>query len=296
MQSFVRSAGILMIVTIFLTGCAIFGEPSGAGSGIVQTPITESPSGETYPGKFIWHDLITSDPQSAGTFYEELFGWQIDYQGDYAVVRNGDKLIAGILKVEPATGEDRKGVWLPSVSVADVNAAATRVKENGGTILKGPIDMGQRGRAILISDPQRADIVLLSAKNGDPADTETAIGDWLWDEIWTNDPKSTEAFYTAVLGYDYTASSEGYNVFIHQEKWRAGIRLVADNSTNRLWVPVVRVADPEATTQRVEKLGGIVWISPDNAPNRGNTALIADPTGALLLIQRWPSPLSKGEQ
>jgi predicted enzyme related to lactoylglutathione lyase len=211
------------------------------------------------------------------------------------VVRNGDKLIAGILQVEPEEGREREAVWIPSVSVADVDAAAELVRANGGKILKGPADMNLRGRAVLISDPQRADMVLLRAKGGDPADTEPVIGDWLWNEIWTDDPEIIEAFYATVLDYDEVAPGDDYDVFIHQGKWRAGMRHLQDKNDHMLWVPVVRVADPEVTARRVEELGGVVWVTPDEAPSKGNTALIGDTTGALLLIQRWPPLASEGE-
>ncbi len=87
--------------------------------------------------------------------------------------------------MEPSEEHEREGVWLPSMSVADVDAAL--VAANGGLVLNGPVDMDLRGRAALVSDPQRADLVLLEAKGGDPADSEAAIGDWLRDEIWSND-------------------------------------------------------------------------------------------------------------
>ena len=294
MQSLIRFVGVLIVATVFLSGCANSGKLSEGGAEMAQIPITENPSGKTYPGKFIWHDLLTPDPLSAGKFYEKLFGWQIEYQGRYAVVRNRGKLIAGILQVEPSDGQTRDGVWMPWVSVADVDAAVSLVKANGGKILKGPLQMDQRGRGVLISDPQRADLVLLSAKGGDPADTEAAIGDWLWDEIWTDDPNRIEDFYGSVLGYDVIDSGDNYDVFTYKGKWRAGIRHVQDDGEHMLWVPVVRVADPEATAQRVRELGGVVWVSPDEAPSKGDTALIADTTGALLLIQRWPPRASKG--
>jgi hypothetical protein len=292
MQSLVRFFGVLMTASVFVSGCANFGKLSEGGVEMAQVPVTENPGGEVYPGKFIWHDLVTPDLLVAGKFYEELFGWQIDYEGKYAVVRNGGKLIAGILQLEPADGSTRDGVWIPSVSVADVDAAVSRVTANGGMILKGPIDMEQRGRLVLISDPQRADLVLLSAKGGDPADTEAAIGDWLWDEIWTDDPDNIEEFYRSVLGYDEMAYGDDYDVFLREGEWRAGIRLVRDAKQHMLWVPVVRVADPEATAQRVSELGGVVWVAPDEAPSKGDTALIGDTTGALLLIQRWPPQAS----
>jgi len=226
----------------------------------------------------------------AGKFYEELFGWQIEYQGRYAVVRHGGKRIAGILQVDPADGRTREGVWIPSVSVADVDAAASLVQANGGKILKGPIDMDKRGRAVLIRDSQRANLVLLSAKGGDPADAEAAIGDWLWDEVWTNDPDNTGAFYRSVLGYDEMVLGDEYQVFVHKGEWRAGIRHVRDDKEYMLWVPVVRVADPVATAQRVSELGGVVWVAPDEAPSNGDTALIGDATGALLTMKQSIRP------
>jgi predicted enzyme related to lactoylglutathione lyase len=82
---------------------------------------------------------------------------------------------------------------------------------------------------------------------------------------------------------------------MHKGKWRAGIRVVPNDKEHMLWVPVVRVADPAATTQRVSELGGVVWVAPDEAPSKGDTALIGDTTGALLLIQRWPPQASEGE-
>ena len=304
MQSLVRFVGVLITAAVLLGGCASSGKLSEGGAEMAQVPITENPSGETWPGRFIWHDLVTPDLLAAGKFYEELFGWQIDYEGEYAVVRNGGKLIAGILQAEPADGSTPDGVWIPTVSVADVDAAAGRVTANGGMILKGPIDMDRRGRAVLVSDPQRADLVLLNAKGGDPADTEVAIGDWLWDELWTDDPDNIEAFYRSVLGYDEMAYGDDYDVFLYQGEWRAGLRLVRDAKQHMLWVPVVRVADPVATAARVGELGGVVWVAPDEAPSNGDTALIGDATGALLLIQRWPpqapppisQPITRGEQ
>ena len=188
------------------------------------------------------------------------------------------------------------GVWIPSLSVADVDAAANLVTANGGKIVKGPVDMGQRGRAVLISDSQRADLVLLNAKGEDPADAEAAIGDWLWDEVWTHDPDSTREFYQSVLGYDEVMLGDEYEVFMHEGEWRAGVRHLRDDKERRLWVPVVRVADPVVTAQRVGGLGGVVWVAPDEAPSKGDTALIADTTGALLLIQRWPPQASTGGQ
>jgi len=289
MQSLIRITALLISASLLLSGCG----QTNVRSEIAQTPVTENPSNQSYPGKFIWHDLITPDPQLAGQFYQDLFGWEIDYQGDYAVIRNRGKLIAGMLTVPATVEQDNPAIWLPSVSVDDIDLSAQLVTDNGGTILKGPADMGLRGQGLLVRDPQQTDLVLLDTQQADPADSAPNVGDWLWDEVWTTDPEASETFYAAVLGYDQVVSEGNYDVLIRDTKWRAGIRTIKDDRQHQRWVPVVRVADPHAITQQVSALGGTVWISPENAPNQGETALISDPTGALLLIQRW-SPAAKG--
>lgn len=257
---------------------------------MAQTPITDKPSGEVLPGKFIWHDLMTPEPEKAGQFYQALFGWNIEYHPDYTLVRNGDKLIAGIVKAESSNQQAKGGLWIPTISVVDVDATASLVTANGGKILKGPLDMGKRGRALLIRDSQQADLLVLSAAGGAPADDDTAIGDWLWDELWSKDPAAIESFYAAVFGYDQVLDSDNYSVLLRDEQWRAGIRRVRDEIEHLLWVPVVRVADTLATSKRVTELGGIVKVAAGEVPGNPDIALIADTTGTLLLIQRWPSP------
>ena len=290
MLPLIRLFSVYIAALIVLGGCANSEQLTPTQNKMAQTPITAEPSGAVLPGKFIWHDLLTPYPEKAGQFYQALFGWSIESHPDYTLVRNGDKLIAGMVKADSSDQQSRNGVWLPTVSVADVDATASLVESHGGQIMKGPIDMGKRGRALLIRDAQDADLILLSAKGGAPADTDPAIGDWLWDELWSRDPDTSEAFYAAVLGYDQVMDRDNYSVLMRDDQWRAGIRQVKEGVKHLLWVPVVRVADTHATSKLTKELGGLVLIEPGEVPGNPNIALIADTTGALLLIQRWPSP------
>lgn len=294
MQVLIRWSGFI-IAAVLLSSCSNFTVLSSGDSEMAQIPVTENPSGKHYRGKFIWHDLLSTDIQASGQFYEKLFGWHIDYQQEYAIVYNNGKRIAGIQKVQSSDGQEQHGIWMPSVSVADVDAAVTQVKAGGGQILKGPLDMKLRGRAALIKDPEGAEIVLLTARGGDPQDTKAAIGDWLWNELWTHKPAKSEAFYRTLLGYDTAVTKDNYTVLMSHDAWRAGIRLVADDKQIISWIPVVRVADAQAVSSRVKALGGVVWVAPDEPPSQGNTALISDTTGALLMIQRWPARTSEEE-
>lgn len=85
------------------------------------------------------------------------------------------------------------------------------------------------------------------------------------------------------------STGNDYQILKKDDKWRAGIRHLFDEYLNVRWVPSVRVEDPMAIVDRVEGLGGVVWIRPDEPPSNGDTALISDSTGALLMVQRWPT-------
>ena len=284
---------VLLFALALTGGCAQFTRPADGGAELARSPITDNPSGEIFPGRIVWHDLLTSELRVAGNFYEKLFGWQIDYQDHSAIARNNGVRVAAILEL-PQKDEASRAVWIPSVSVGNVDATVQLVEANGGSVLRGPVDMDQRGRAALVRDFQGADLVLLTARGGDPVQSEPEVGDWLWNEVWTDDPTKTGNYYVAVLGYDEAAPvKDDYSVFTRDDQWLAGMRHLEDKIEERVWVPVIRVADPESVALQVESLGGEVLIAPDQAPNKGNTALISDPTGALVLIQRWPMHTSE---
>jgi predicted enzyme related to lactoylglutathione lyase len=283
---------IPFLAVISLLGCAGL-EPSSGGSVEDQLPpITASPTHEYHPGKFVWHDLLTADIESAKAFYAALFGWSFEQQGRYAVISNQGRKMGGILDVRNKDKRDAEALWLANMSVADVDGSVDFVKAQGGRIIKGPVDMEHRGRGVLIADPQGAQLLLLHAVSGDPEDVDPAIGDWLWNEIWTNTPEATTGFYQTLGGYDVLSNGKDYQVLERDGRWRAGVRYLIDSQFNVRWVPTVRVDDLTAIVDQVEGLGGVVWVRPDEAPSNGDTALISDSTGALLMVQRWPTGMA----
>jgi predicted enzyme related to lactoylglutathione lyase len=259
-------------------------------------PVTEAPTDERHPGKFVWHDLLTPDPEAARRFYGALFGWSFREAGDYVEIRNGGRKLGGILEIRPRDESRVTAQWLSFMSVADVEDAARRAEENGGKVVNGPMDLGPRGRGVLIADPEGAQLLLLRAARGDPPDREPRVGEWLWNEVWTVDPQAAARFYVPLGGYEDTLEGPGYVILINEGRWRAGIRDIADEAYAGRWVPVVRVRDPQALLQRVEALGGVVWVAPDDAPGSGDTALISDPAGALLILQRWDFAEDSGDR
>src|SRR5664279_2688674 len=88
-----RALGLVLYGAVTLAGAADFPALSGT-----------APTGEHFPGKFIWADLFTPDPAAAQAFYTGLFGWEAttiertSTSGThwYVVMANGGEPVAGL--------------------------------------------------------------------------------------------------------------------------------------------------------------------------------------------------------
>lgn len=125
---------------------AIIEDPQGAYFSLLQS-LQPGEEKEPQLGDFIWNELMTTDYATAFDFYRELFGWQIDQDmsiGEEMVYRifrpNGGQRSIGGIFTRPA-GMPVESAWVYYVSVADITAAVDAVKENGGQILNGPMEV-----------------------------------------------------------------------------------------------------------------------------------------------------------
>ena len=132
-----------------------------------------------------------------------FFGWTFEQLGGYTVVKNDGQNIGGMVQVEESSKITGVARWLCVLSVADVDEAVSLVTKEGGIVHKGPLEMLNRGRGALVSDPQGAKLLLLYASDGDPEDKEPVIGSWLWHELWSNDSEASLAFYRKLAGYEF---------------------------------------------------------------------------------------------
>lgn len=296
---FLNKAFIIILGSLLIGGCTTFEGEGVSRESLALPPITNEPTHVYHPGKFVWHDLLSPDTLASRSFYGELFGWSFRDQGNYIEIYNGDRKIGGMLAIQPGQEQDKKKVaaeWLASMSVSDLDKAAGFVPSAGGKIINGPMDLGERGRAVLIGDPDGAHLLLLKARDGDPEDREPGIGEWLWNEVWTLDPARLIAFYDTLGEYEEVVQGDDYAIFIGEGHWRAGVRTIGQQAFAGRWVPVVRVKDPSALLHKVRKLGGIVWLEPGEEEASEDTALISDNQGAMLILQRWTFPAEQEER
>ncbi len=250
------------------------------------------------PGKFVWHDLTTDNPESCKKFYAALFGWEyVDTTllgRPYTVGRLGKKAVGGIHTPAPGGAGKTPAHWLSYMSVADVDASVIKAKAEGGGVLAGPLEVGSVGRAAVLRDPQGAPFGLVHLAAGDPVDPAAPVeGTFFWNEYLTHDLEATLAFYNGLVPFEMTASkaeSGASYVVLKKGRARAGVFRVPDSEKNvpPNWLPYVLVADPAGLAARVAGLGGRVLLAPRPEFRNGSLAVVADPTGAVVALQKYP--------
>ena len=118
---------------------------------------------ETSPrGRFVWYDLLTTDPGGAADFYTKVAGWGTqDWPGSgatpYTMWTTHDTPLGGVMQLTP----DMEGVpphWIGYVAVPNVDESAKQSEALGGKVLTAA--NGHSG-----SRPVRGD--LRSAGRGD---------------------------------------------------------------------------------------------------------------------------------
>lgn len=255
-----------------------------------------------YPaGVPLWVDLTTTDPEAAMTFYEQLFGWELDRGapefGGYTMCRLRGRRVAGI-NGQPGP-EGMLPTWITYLSSQDVDATATRVTEAGGERFMGPMDVADQGRLLIGRDPLGALIGFWQPRVHVGAEIVNEPGALSWNELLTPDLDEAAAFYAAVCGHHYDEEDTGpdgpaYRTFLVDDRPVGGM-LATDDLQGRppQWIPYFAVANIDDATRLVSELGGRVHGDPVDSPY-GRWSTITDPQGAWLRLVTLPEDLDVG--
>lgn len=136
-------------------------DPQQAMFAIYQSSTEHQPDAPRQIGDVSWHELMTSDAAAALKFYSALFGWQesnamdMGPMGTYHIFKGGAYDLGGMMNKPPEMAQAPSN-WGIYFRVPNVDAAAERVKSNGGQILNGPMDVPGGSRVVNCQDPQGA--------------------------------------------------------------------------------------------------------------------------------------------
>lgn len=242
------------------------------------------------PGKFVWYEHHSRDVPRARAFYEALFGWhteQMDIGGEsYPMIVNGDTLIGGYGEApEGAPG----AMWMAYMSVADVDASVRAAEAAGARVLMPPTSFDPVGRGAALADPTGGVFSLWASSDDDRADeARTPVGDWCWNELWTQDDAKALAFYETVFGYrrETMPMPQGHYHLLKtpDDVPRGGVMKMPDPQAPTLWCPYVAVAACDATLARARTLGAQVMMDATDIPGVGRMGVLLDPLGASIAV------------
>lgn len=262
--------------------------------GIANAPAPATAQAPGEAGRFVWHDLMTKDVSAAKRFYGDLFGWRFEdtTRGDrpYVIARAADVPVGGIVDISAMT--DAGAQWVSFMAVANVDKTVALVQADGGKVLVQPRDL-PLARVAVVTDPQEAPLGLAQMKGTIPEPAQPTPGHFFWQEYLARDAARALEFYKRLAGYEPAVSDSRLGVEYHvlrKARGGAGLFQLPDNveDVQPNWLPYVLVTDPQALASRVTGLGGRVIVPV--APERRNSSLavIADPSGAALALQKYP--------
>ncbi len=292
----------MAIMSAKFLGLVLCGAFATSGAADLPPLSDTTPSGEHFPGKFIWADLFTSDPAAAQAFYMGLFGWEATKierttpagPHSYLILTNGGEPVAGIARGPSRMSAANHARWVGYVSVPDVAKALATATETGGRVLFPAKDLPKRGTQAVMVDPEGAELGVLHSTSGDPGEYASEPGDFVWAQHFARDPATAGRFGAAIAGWEVfpDTRTDRPNVFVLASGGysRASVAPLPTSQARPGWLFFVRVADVKAAAAKAISLGGRVVVAPSDTPTEYWRAVIADPTGAVIGLVQLQEP------
>lgn len=147
---------------------AMVADPQGAVFYVMRGARDEPSSayGRTAIGHASWHELVTTDPAAAFTFYGDQFGYRKDGampmgpDAEYAFLNHNGEMIGAVMPTGSMEGEcwkqdpNGRSSWHFYFRVGDIDAAKERVLAGGGQVAYGPMEVPGGEWAMNCVDPQ----------------------------------------------------------------------------------------------------------------------------------------------
>jgi uncharacterized protein len=232
-----------------------------------------------------WIDVMTSDPETARSFYGELFGWKFAIgdasTGFYSMASLDDREVAGVGQWQI----DHPSVWTTYLATADCDATGEAITRAGGTVAQPPMDVLTFGRMAVAQDSSGGTFGLWQAGTHNGTAIYNEPNSLTWNELLTRDYEGAKRFYAEVFGYTYTdigGDQFDYATIEVDGVTVGGLGALPTNVPADVpahWLCYFQVDDVDATVERAVALGGAVQRPAADMPY-GRHAGLADPTGA----------------
>ncbi|MEO8604195.1 MAG: VOC family protein [bacterium] len=115
--------------------------------------------------------------------------------------------------------------------------------------------------------------------------------DFIWYELMTTDQPAAEKFYRAVVGWETTDAGQPgmqYSILAAGKRGVGGLMTMPAEAcaagAKPGWTGYIAVDDTDAAARHIAESGGSIQRPPDDIPNVGRFAVVADPGGAVFML------------
>jgi predicted enzyme related to lactoylglutathione lyase len=249
-----------------------------------------------YRGRFVWHELLTTDPKAAGAFFSKIIGWKTKAWGDdqrYTLFVSGDRERAGLMAVpEDAKAMGAQPNWMTYIGTPDVDGTARQAASLGATVLRSPEDIPGTGRYAVLRDPQGAVFGIYKSNHPAGPDAPAGVGEFSWHELATTDYKAAFAFYQRLFGWEVTNAMDMGEMGVYQMFGQSKQGRTLGGLFNKpsqmpgppAWLPYIRVPDARKTAEAIKKAGAQVINGPMEVPGGDWIAQGLDQQGAMFAV------------
>ena len=246
----------------------------------------------TSRGRFVWFDLVTTDPDATHDFYPAVMGWGTKpWKGPvaYTMWTVGDESIGGVTDVPPEVSHSPH--WLAYIATPNVDETVRQAEDLGARVLKGPYDIAAVGRFAVVADPQGAVFAAFTpVGNGPGHEGEPRLGEFSWHELATHDYPAAFRFYERLFGWTKSSLMDMGDAGEYQMFGRNGVTLGGMFNRSRhmgatpAWLHYVLVDDVCRAAEAVTARGGKVVMGPKEVPGGDSIAQCVDPQGAMFAV------------
>jgi uncharacterized protein len=244
-------------------------------------------------GRFVWHELMTTDPKGAIAFYSDLIGWKTQpwEDGNYTMWESSQGTMGGVNPLpEAAKKMGAPPHWMANVQVGDVDATVQKAQKAGAQVYVPPSDIPKIGRFAVIADPQGASIAVYKPLGEMKMHDSTKQGEFCWGELIADNHVSAFEFYRSVFGWDKVAEHDmgpmgKYLLFGKGTAQYGGMFTKGKEMTMPpAWLYYVEVDDLDGALVKAKAKGGKVMNGPVTVPTGARIAQLLDPQGAAFAL------------
>jgi predicted enzyme related to lactoylglutathione lyase len=252
---------------------------------------------DTNSGRFVWYELMTTDPKAAIAFYTHVVGWKTQAFGEpqegketYTMWVGSQGPLGGVMTLaEQAKKMGAPPHWMANVEVANVDETVAKAKRLDARVYVEPQDIPTVGRISVIADPFGAVISVFHPAQPMTLHDATKQGEFTWNELITTDAQKALHFYGEIFGWKLQREHDmgpmgKYYLYGQHDRTYGGMFSMPKEKMPPSWLYYVQYEHLEAAIERATAKGARVLNGPMEVPGGSRIVQLMDPQGAAFAL------------